>query len=84
MPAAREHLNWVDPDIVAAIGETAAFDEDREREFKEFFETDWLDPKFDDLRARWDPLLYDQDPHGRVLAKTALWAVVQLRAFRER
>ena len=79
--------NWVDPDIVAmreAEGSDGSFDFENERTFREFFETGWLDPKFDDLRPIWDPLLNDEEPRARVLAKTALWSVVQLRRMQEK
>lgn len=77
-----EPANWVDPDVVAyyeASGGAPTYDLVREREFKTFFETGWLDPRYDDLRERWDPRIKDEDPYGRVLGKTALWSLVQLR-----
>ena len=84
MPDRHERApgNWVDPDIVAYYekqGGMPVFDLELERGFKEFFETGWQDPQYDDLRPRWDPHINDVDPYGRVLAKTALWSVVSLR-----
>jgi len=73
--------NWVDPDFVA-MNESSGngnFNLEAERGFKKFFEEDWHGPQFDDLREVWDPLINDKDSHGRVLAKTALWSVVNLR-----
>ncbi len=76
----NDELNWVDPDIIAYCEGTHAPDYDPvlERDFKEFFITGWLDPKYDPLREHWDPLINDESPHARVLAKTALWSCVQV------
>lgn len=79
--------NWVDPDIIAYYEESggvSSFDFDLEKEFKEFFEIGWNDPKYDDLRETWDKHLIDESPHARVLAKTALWSVVRLREVQGR
>jgi len=80
----ESHTNWIDPDLLeydenALVGADKA----KELEFKKFFEAGWQDPSFDDIRESWDPLLNDESAHARVLAKTALWGVVQLRALRE-
>jgi hypothetical protein len=79
-----KNVNWIDPDILA-FDESLAFSGNREKElaFKRFFEIGWLDPKYDDIRESWDSLLKDEDPHGRLLAKTALWSVIRLRQFDE-
>lgn len=78
--------NWVDPDILAYFdgSEVATFDFESEKDFKEFFEVGWLDPKYDDLRERWDKHIHDPDPYGRLLGKTALWNLVQLRNIQSR
>lgn len=78
--------NWVDPDVIAYYeqsGGVASFDIDLERSFREFFETTWLDQKYDDLRETWDHHLNDESPNARLLAKTALWSVVRLRELKE-
>jgi hypothetical protein len=76
----HEHLNWIDPDLLAYdINAAVDADKDGEKEFKKFFEVGWLDPSFDDIRERWDPLLHAESPGARVLAKTALWSVKRLR-----
>src|SRR5258706_11023167 len=73
-----DDINWVDPDILEYYGgDATGLDAGSERAFKEFFETGWLDPKYDHLRERWDPLISDPEPQGRVLGKTALWSFVQ-------
>ncbi len=86
-PGGNEPSNWVDPDIIAhheASGDTPAYDLAREGEFKAFFESGWLEPQYDDLRSRWEPLIKDEDSYGRVLAKTAFWSVVKLRKAQEK
>ena len=80
----KDITNWVDPDIVALSSADATFDLGLEAEFKRFFEVDWLDSQYDDLRANWDKHLNDPSPHARVLGKTALWAVVQHRKIQRR
>lgn len=80
----QEPINWMDPDLLefdASLAEGA--DQGREQEFKQFFESTWHEPQYDDLRERWDPHLHDEDAHARVLAKTALWSIVQHRKLRE-
>lgn len=78
-----EHLNWVDPDILAYEGENAAnLDFELEREFRDFFAIEWQEPQWDFLRERWDKHLNDEDPYGRLLGKTALWNLVQLHKLR--
>ncbi|HEY4964682.1 MAG TPA: hypothetical protein VIH90_08400 [Candidatus Saccharimonadales bacterium] len=78
----NEFTNWVDPDILAEYdGIDIGFDRELEEGFKEFFETGWLDPKYNDLRERYDPLLQDEDPNGRLYGKITLWSVVRLRAM---
>ncbi len=72
-------LNWVDPDMLEyAGGNVSTLDLPKEREFKLFFTEEWPKPKWDYLRERWDALINDKDPHGRLLGKTALWNLVQL------
>jgi hypothetical protein len=85
-PDQSELVKYVDPDILAhAEGfDPATYDRTREREFKEFFETGWHDPKYDDLRKVWNPLITHEDPRCRVSGKTALWAVFQLREANEK
>ncbi len=79
----QKYTNWIDPDILAYDENSAiGADMDMEKKFKEFFEVGWFDPSFDDIRERWDPLLHNESPHARVLAKTALWSVKQLRELR--
>ena len=83
--SADYNTNWIDPDILAyEDGRTVSYDLDKEREFKEFFETGWLHPKYNDIREHWDRNLKDESAHARVLAKTALWSLVQLRAIQEK
>lgn len=83
-PNNNESLNWIDPDILAFNeGSGVGYDLEKEKEFKEFFATGWLDPAYDDIRERWDKQLQDPSAHARVLAKTALWSVVQLRIIQE-
>ena len=76
-------LNWVDPDVLAYEGGDGSFDQARESEFTSFFREDWLHAEYDHLRVKWDPLLKDSDPHGRLFAKTALWSVVRVKQMRE-
>lgn len=77
-----EFTNWVDPDVLAEYeGQDIGYNQELEEEFKKFFETGWLDPKFDDLREHWDPLIHDQEPKGRLYGKIALWSLVRLRAI---
>ncbi|HUC87727.1 MAG TPA: hypothetical protein VMR95_01080 [Candidatus Binatia bacterium] len=81
--SSKKFLNWVDPDILAYNdGNVDMGSMRRELEFKEFFETGWLDSSYDYLRERWDPLIHDEDPHGRLLGKIALWSVIQLLQLR--
>jgi|GEM_PF-2442727 len=83
----REPIDCVDPDIFAYYadgGKIPSFDLKAEREFKKFIETGWLDPQYDDLRERWDPLILSDNPQGRVMAKTALWSLVKLREIQNR
>lgn len=79
----QQYTNWIDPDILA-YDEKAAIgaDLELEKEFKEFFLVGWLDSSYDDIRERWDPLLHDENPHGRLFAKTALWSIKRLREAR--
>ncbi len=80
----NESINWIDPDILAYNdGAHASYDLEKEKEFKEFFTRGWLDSKYDDIRNRWDKQLNDPSAHARVLAKTALWSLVQLRNIQE-
>ena len=77
-----EFANWLDPDILAEYdGLNIGFNQELEQGFKEFFENGWLDPKHDDLRDRYDPLIHDEEPKGRLYGKIALWSVVRLRAM---
>jgi hypothetical protein len=81
----HESLNWIDPDILAFHeGGAVSYDLEKEKEFKTFFEIGWLDPAYDDIRERWDKQLQDPSAHARVLAKTALWSVVQLRILQRK
>ncbi len=81
----NESMNWIDPDILAFNeGAGVSYDQEKEKEFKEFFTHGWLDPKYDDIRIRWDKQLNDPSAHARVLAKTALWSLVQLRNIQEK
>ncbi|MEK7603017.1 MAG: hypothetical protein AAB459_02110 [Patescibacteria group bacterium] len=74
----NENLNWVDPDILEYNGGVAdPANKENERKFKEFFETEWLKPRYDHLRERWDKHLNDPDPRARVMGKVALWSYVQ-------
>lgn len=77
-----EYKNWVDPDILAEYdGKDIGYEQALEQGFKEFFESGWLDPKYDDIRESWDPLIHDEDPKGRLYGKVALWSLVRLLAF---
>ncbi len=77
-----EFQNWVDPDILAEFdGNDIGYDCELEQGFKEFFEVGWLDSKYDHLRQRWDPLIHDKEPKGRLYGKIALWSLVRLRAI---
>lgn len=81
--SSSEHINWVDPDVIAYNdGTKVEYDYDKEREFKDFFDIGWLDSSYDNIRENWDSLLNDESPHARVLVKTALWGVHQLRKLR--
>ena len=81
----NESLNWIDPDILAFNdGTHASYDLEKEKEFKEFFTHGWLDPAYDDIRTKWDKQLNDPSAHARVLAKTALWSLVQLRELQKK
>jgi hypothetical protein len=78
-------FNWVDPDIIAYFeksGGLPSFDQELETSFKRFFEKEFEDTAYDDLREKWDPLIYNKDAKIRVLGKTGLWSVVQLRKGR--
>lgn len=84
----NSEFNWVDPDILAYYeesGEMELLEEHRglEREFHHFFSEEWQDPKYDDLRPKWDPLVTHEHPKVRVSAKTGLWSVIRLRQGRE-
>jgi hypothetical protein len=81
----EKDFNWIDPDTLEddSVSDIASTDNrGKQRQFKEFFETGWLDPVYDHLRDHWDPLLKDEDPYGRMFAKTALWSLVRLRNFK--
>jgi hypothetical protein len=71
--------NWVDPDILEYNGGVAdPANRENEERFKQFFEVEWLEPKYDHLRERWDKHLNDPEPIGRLFGKTALWSYIQL------
>ncbi len=77
--------NWIDPDILAFNeGRNISCDIEKEREFKSFFDNDWHTPQFDTLRQRWGAYIESDNPHARVLAKTALWSVIQLKTAQNR
>ncbi len=79
----NEFTHWVDPDILAEYdGKDIGYDRESEQEFKEFFESSWPDPKYDDIREHWDPLIHDEEPKGRLYGKIALWSLVRLRAIK--
>jgi hypothetical protein len=77
-------INWVDPDILAYEGEASTLNLPAELEFKNFFTNEWPTAKWDYLRERWDPLITDEDPHGRLLGKTALWNLTRLHELQRR
>lgn len=79
-----EPVNHIDPDIIAynLDHDIPMDDSEEERTFMEFFKTEWLDPKYDDLRETWDKHINDEDAHGRLMGKIGLWSVIQLRDTR--
>ncbi len=76
---AQDPLNWVDPDILAYEGDDVShLDQTAELEFKKFFTDEWPTQKWDYLRDHWESIIADEDPHGRLLGKTALWNLTRL------
>jgi hypothetical protein len=74
-----EFTNWVDLDILAENEDrNIGYDQKSEQGFKDFFEVGWLDSKYDYLRDRWDHLINDNDPRGRLMGKVALWNLARL------
>ena len=77
----KEHLNWVDPDVVAYYeasgGGIPSFNQELESEFKRFFSEKWQNPEYDDLRLSWSKVVDSDDPHTRVMGKTALWSLLR-------
>lgn len=73
-----EGPNWIDPDVLAYNdGSQASYSKDLESKFHNFFKIGWLDPRYDDLRIQWDPVINDEDPYGRLYGKIALWSLVR-------
>lgn len=77
-------FNWVDPDLIAELGEGATYNKERELNYKNFFAVDWHTPQYDYLRERWEPLLNSAEHTDRNSAKFALWSVVRLREIQAR
>lgn len=80
-------FNWIDPDIYAdheKHGDLAVLEENRvlEADFHDFFAHRWSQANFAELFDRWDPIVTSEVHNTRVLAKTALWNVIQLRERR--